>query len=694
MPRKRVYKKRKKNWLEDVDWSVNPETLREIGSVILLIAGIIFLLSIFGLSGKLGISIAKFLYNTFGILGYLLPFILLLLGYMLWNPKKFDIKATSSIGGLIILIFFPALISLMTTSGGGFIGEKISGLFVNFIGAFASFLVLFAISIIGFLLLFNTSLKDLYDKYIQNKNPSEMNNINNNTKVSVFTTLKNTFSSKKPAENINVMQLKKTENNSVTKQIGDWQLPSYELLDLSTSKATSGNIAKNVEIIQKTLNDFDIEVVMGDVNIGPTVTQYTFKPSDGVKLNQIIARQNDMALALAAHPIRIEAPIPGKSAVGVEVPNKIPAIVTAREILESEEFKKSKSNLSISLGRDVAGNPTIIDLKKMPHLLIAGSTGSGKSICINGIIISLLYQNSPDDLKMILIDPKRVEFTPYNNLPHLLTPVIVEPDKTVNALKWAVAEMERRYKILSESGKRDIISYNQNPNENGKMAYIVIVIDELADLMMKSAKEVEAAIVRIAQMARAVGIHLVIATQRPSVNVITGLIKANIASRISFAVASQVDSRTILDQSGAEKLLGRGDMLYISPEFGKPKRIQGVMLTEKEIKNVTNFIKKESPSNYDESILDFGTTKSTNTTGGEIDDSLYEDAKEIVIASKKASASYLQRRMRIGYARAARLLDLLENQGVVGPAQGAKPREVLMTDDSPFPPDDPRLDEK
>lgn len=693
MGRRRKYKKRKKGPFAELDWSVDPDTIREIGSVVLFIVGALFTLSIFGAAGKVGVAISKNLDYLFGVLGYLIPFILLLLGYMLWNPKRFDIKASSWIGAILILIFFPALIS----PAGGIVGLRVAGLIKGLIGTLASFVMLLGVSIIGFLLLFNTSIKKLYSYFVGPEEEKAQ------TKISVFTALKNKLTGRGFKNNVNVADTPSEAQSSTGAVVAktsdtNWRFPPLDLLALSDSKATSGNIAKNVDIIKKNLEDFGIEVTMGDVNIGPTVTQYTLKPIEGVKLSQIEARQKDLALALAAHPIRIEAPIPGKSAVGIEIPNKVTALVTLREILESEEFKKSKSHLSIALGRDVAGKPIVIDLARMPHFLIAGATGSGKSICINGIIDSFLYQNSPSDLRFILIDPKRVEFTHYNNIPHLLTPVVTEPDKIVNSLKWAVDEMERRYKLLSEHGSRDIVSYNQKPGPAGKLPYIVILIDELADLMMKSAKEVEIAIVRIAQMARAVGMHLVIATQRPSVNVITGLIKANIASRIAFAVASQVDSRTILDQSGAEKLLGKGDMLYISPEFGKPKRVQGVMVNEREVRQVTGFLKKEATPQYDESIIEY---KSKSGVGGvkegEIDDDMYEEAKELVITSQKASASYLQRRLRVGYARAARLLDLLESQGIVGPAEGAKPRKVLAgpgEGSSNFSPDDSRLDEE
>jgi len=692
MARRRKYHKKKPGWGESIDWSVNPDIMREIGAVVFLLASIYLFLATVNAAGSAGVATIKFLYQIFGVFGYLMFILFGLVGYFLWNPQRIELRATSWFGGLMLFFFFPALIS----PAGGTIGLAISDFFKNLTGTLATFIILLAINIIGFLLLFNTSIKKLYASFVSGAEEDVQGETP--AKVSVFTTLKNSFGKKAvdPAQGKIDLKSAGGQTALTNKSLdSEWKFPPLDLLSISTSQATSGNIARNVEIIDKTLNDFGMDVTMGDVNIGPTVTQYTMKPVEGVKLSQITARQNDLALALAAHPIRIEAPIPGKAAVGVEIPNKISAIVTIREILESGDFKKAKSNLSIALGRDVAGKPVIIDLKKMPHLLIAGATGSGKSICINSIIISFLYQNSPADLRLILVDPKRVEFTPYNNIPHLLTPVVVETDKTVNALKWAVNEMESRYKILSAAGCRDISSYNQNPGEAGKLPYLVVVIDELADLMMKSAKEVEGAIVRLAQMARAVGIHLVIATQRPSVNVITGLIKANIASRISFAVASQIDSRTILDQSGAEKLLGKGDMLYESPEFGKPKRVQGTLVSEKEIKSITEFLKQAGSPQFNEDVQVFGAKTTLSGGGGEIDDNMYEEAKDLVIATGKASASFLQRRLRIGYARAARLLDIMEEQGVVGPAEGAKPREVLMgaDDDSNFPSDDARLDE-
>ena len=464
----------------------------------------------------------------------------------------------------------------------------------------------------------------------------------------------------------------------------DWKIPTIDLLEGLDSKPTSGDIKANLNIIKVTLANFGIEVTMGDVNVGPTVTQYNLKPAVGVKLSRIISLQNDLALSLAARSLRIEAPIPGKSWVGLELPNQSVAMVRLRNMLLSSEYKNKKGNLNVILGRDVSGNAILANLEKMPHLIIAGSTGSGKTVCINTLIVGLLYQNSPEMLKFIMIDPKRVELTPYDEIPHLLTPVITDPEKAVNSLKWAIKQMEERYEILSHLGCRNIESYNQavriKYTKREVLPYIIIVIDELADLMATHGREVEAAIVRLAQMARAVGIHLVLSTQRPSVEVITGLIKANVTTRIAFQVASQVDSRTILDMSGAEKLLGSGDMLYLSGDSNKPKRIQGVFVSENEVKKVVEFLKrqKEGDDEYNEEIIETKKSSSADLAGDDniIDDDMYDEAVATVMNAEKASASLLQRRLRVGYARAARLLDLMEEQGIIGPSNGAKPREV------------------
>lgn len=457
-----------------------------------------------------------------------------------------------------------------------------------------------------------------------------------------------------------------------------------ELLNNKVTKPHGGDTEINALKIKSTLDKFGIEVEMGETKVGPTVTQYTFRPAEGVKLSRITTLNNDLSLSLAAHPIRIEAPIPGKSLVGVEVPNRAKAIVGLREILEDEAFKTRKNNLFLVLGKDVAGMSWLYDITRMPHLLVAGATNSGKSVCLNAIIVGLLYQNNPEDLRFIMVDPKRVELPTYNGIPHLLTPVITEVSKTINALKWCLNEMDRRYDVLNKAGKKNIQAYNQIATE--KLPYIVFIIDELADFMMTSGKEMEAAIIRLAQMSRAIGIHLILATQRPSVDVITGLIKANVPTRIAFSVASLVDSKTILDISGAEKLLGQGDMLFMTPELSKPKRIQGAYLSDAEINDVVNYIKEKcGPAEYLEGITD--RQKVNGNAGVGMDgthgdeDELFEEAKEIIVKANKASTSMLQRRLSIGYGRAAKMLDQLEEAGIIGPSNGSKPREVFLSRD-------------
>jgi DNA segregation ATPase FtsK/SpoIIIE, S-DNA-T family len=464
----------------------------------------------------------------------------------------------------------------------------------------------------------------------------------------------------------------------------NWEFPPLSLLDQRVDKANAGDVEGSAEQIKETFANFGIDVEMEGATVGPTVTQYTLKPPSNVKLTKITALENNLALNLAAHSLRMEAPIPGKRAVGIEVPNIKPAIVRISSILQANEWGRSKSPLSFVVGKDINGEPIIGDLADMPHVLIAGQTKSGKSIMINSLLTSLVYRNSPSDLKLIMVDPKVVELAPYNDIPHLLAPVISDPEKCISALKWAVAEMERRYRALADAGKRNIEEYNSVKKEAG-MPYIVIVIDELADLMMMAARDVEALIVRIAQKARAVGLHLVLATQRPSVDVITGLIKANIPARIAFAVASQVDSRTIIDGMGAEKLLGRGDMLFSTTDMPRPKRVQGAFISTEETQKVTDFLRMQRPPQYDDEII--SQPVQLNGKGGivadyggqDADDDMFRDAVRAVIEGKKASTSLLQRRLRIGYGRAARLIETMEEQGIIGHADGNRPRDVLVT---------------
>lgn len=521
------------------------------------------------------------------------------------------------------------------------------------------------------------------------------------------------------------IEIKNENDEALTSKVSGytWQAPSLDLLSPAVPDIALDDdlLSENARKIQAKLDQFGIKVAMHEVHVGPTVVQYTLKPHEGVKLSKITALKNDLALALSATAVRIEAPIPGKGLVGIEVPNDQRSVVHLREVLESKECVEIKSSLRFPLGRDVAGKPMIGDLASMPHLLIAGATGSGKSVGMNTLIISLLYQNSPEDLRLILVDPKRVELTTYNGIAHLLTPVITDPEKAAIALRWAVAEMNRRYQLCAEYGCRSLTEYNQICEEkrleaeegkmekesldevlgeegeqlNGvtadgeiipqKMPKIVIIIDELADLMMSAGKEVEASICRIAQMARAVGMHLVLATQRPSVDVITGLIKANVPARIAFAVSSSIDSRTIIDSIGAEDLLGKGDMLYLPGGMSRPTRIQGIFVSSKEIERVVNNIKINGEPSYHEDIISpkvageavQGLPKSS-LSGEDVGDDLYEQALNVVMDSRKASASLLQRRLKIGYARAARLLDLMEENGAIGPVNGAKAREIYI----------------
>ncbi|MFA6529171.1 MAG: DNA translocase FtsK, partial [Candidatus Gracilibacteria bacterium] len=473
------------------------------------------------------------------------------------------------------------------------------------------------------------------------------------------------------------------------KEESEYEYPDFDWLDPTVDSISLDQelLKDNAEKIRNKLDQFGIKVAMHDVHVGPTVVQYSLKPNEGVKLSKITTLKNDLAMALSASSVRIEAPIPGKALVGIEVPNLHRAIVHLREIMETPEYKNVKGKLKLPLGRSVSGQPVVAELSKMPHLLVAGATGSGKSVCMNTFLLSLLYNNSPAELRMIMIDPKRVELNNYNGIPHLLTPVIVEPDKAATALRWAVAEMTRRYKVCAEARHRNIDDYNADPKITDKMPKIVIVIDELADMMMAARQEVEASICRIAQMARAVGMHLLVATQRPSVDVITGLIKANIPARIAFTVASSIDSRTILDGIGAEDLLGQGDMLYLSGTTGKPQRVQGVYVASKEIERVTNKIKIGFEGEYDDAITSRETAgrkvlgipdRRMEMEAGGADDPMYTEALECIKKNRKASASALQRYLRVGYARASRLIDLLEEHGVIGSANGAKPREIYI----------------
>jgi len=697
--------KNKKNKKEQPKSSENERIARLITATILITMAVIIILGLSNAAGPLGKYLAYGLKFVFAWASWAIPIGLLLTAYYLIRlGEKEKIRKTFWFGLILFILAISSILhfyfshdplALEQQRGGGYLGYGLLWLMNQVFGPWPSLIVLTAIFIISLFLIATLFVhtkkitepeeeieeeaeeavqpKKSWLKKLQDKQAAKRE-VKEKALAAMATTSQAAPEAKagtQKSRDPELMPVFRTRHLAMKTDL------PIDLLEKNGAKPTSGDIKANRLIIQKTLENFGILVEMFDVKVGPTVTQYTLKPQEGVKISQITSLNNDLALALAAHPIRIEAPIPGKALVGIEVPNQSIAIVKIRELLEAEEFKKRKNNMTIAVGKDVAGHIWLADLTRMPHLLVAGATNSGKTVMLNSIIISLLYQNSPDDLKFIFVDPKRVELPLYNDLPHLLTPVITNTQKAINALKWAIAEMERRFDVMSQARRRDIQSYNQDAEE--RLPYIVIVIDELADLMVTAPQEIETCVIRLAQMARATGIHLVLATQRPSVDIITGLIKANITSRIAFSVASMTDSRTILDHSGAEKLLGRGDMLFISSELSKPKRLQGAFVGDKEIKHVVDYLRNIREPNYQTDIVE-KTTVVEGIEGNLAGDEMLSQAREEVVRAKRGSASLLQRRLRVGYARAARLLDLLEQEGTIGPADGAKPREILKND--------------
>ncbi|MEW5907572.1 MAG: DNA translocase FtsK 4TM domain-containing protein [Patescibacteria group bacterium] len=696
-------KKNQKRGKKEERWyhTLKEETKQSIWAILTFILGLFFILASFGEAGRVGNYINLLSNLLFGTVSFLLPVALFIasLSFVVFFRPHF--LAHTFIGIILFLLSGLGMADLILgEKKGGYIGYFISLSLVKLLDFWASLILLLGIFTISLLIILNTSLKieALISKIFKKKHvePEEKQTLQEelrsegNILTSATQAVKNTVDKIKSATGT---EEEKFELETTKIKSADFVAPPLDLLEGDKGKPSSGDIKANSNIIKRTLQNFGIEVEMGEINIGPSVTQYTLKPAEGIKLSRIVALQNDLALALAAHPLRIEAPIPGRSLVGIEIPNNTKTIIGLKNLLSEEIFKDISNPLLIALGKDVSGKAIFANLAKMPHLLIAGATGTGKSICIHSLIISLFYKNFPSSLRFIMIDPKRVELTIYNKSPHLLTPVITDAKKTILTLRWACKEMERRYEILMKADMRDIEAYHEKKADYNSLPYLIIVIDELADLMATYPREMEASIVRLAQMSRAVGIHLVVSTQRPSVEVITGLIKANITSRIALQVASQIDSRTILDMGGAEKLLGSGDMLYLAGDTAKPKRIQGPYVSDKEVKRVVNFLAgryKDVDMEELEEVME-SNLKETQTQSSfdlnnldlaeEIDDELYEEARGLVIKAKKASTSYLQRKLKIGYARAARLMDVLEEKGVVGPADGAKPREVLISEE-------------
>jgi S-DNA-T family DNA segregation ATPase FtsK/SpoIIIE len=676
------------------------------GAIIMIILALFMLLGGFGTGGPL----PKGLFDAgFWLLGwgaYLVPVALIYFGVLKFKTEDHRIPLSSLVSMIAALLFTSSLLFTLfatadymgeyTGGHGGAAGELIGGTILNAVDKIPSSIMFFVFAMLSFFFAFGISpkvilaLTGLFKREQTESELAELKNkeMDSSFKMNVSVPVENGKAGVM-ARNVGLKNsaqgLSKAQNHSALTVASDpdWKLPSTDLLNHKEDKVDPGNVAENAKTIKETFQTFNIDVEMEGANIGPSVAQYTLKPPSGTKLTKITALETNIALDLAATSIRIEAPIPGKKLVGIEVPNLKSATVRLSSLLESKKWGDADSGeLTFAIGKDITGEPILENLATMPHLLVAGQTGSGKSVMINTILTSLLYRNSPSDLKLILVDPKQVEMAPYDNIPHLLTPVIVDPEKCISALKWTVAEMERRYKELSQSKTRNIVEYNEIKNEEG-MPYIVVVIDELADLMMMAAREVESLIVRIAQKARAVGIHLILATQRPSVNVITGLIKANVPARIAFTVPSLVDSRTIIDQAGAEKLLGKGDMLLQTSSMPKPKRIQGAFIDVHETNKVTDFIRAQRQPQYNEEIV--SQPVQLNGKGGIVpdmdvsDDKEFKDAVEAVISAGKASTSLLQRKLRIGYGKASRLIDTMEEQGIVGSQDGSRPRDVLVS---------------
>ena len=642
--------------------------------------------------------------SYFGPVAILFSFTFLFAAGVMVQSKRFKfVKPNWFLG--YVLIFFASLVIIRAGLVGGMLNNQLNPL-LSRPGTIATFLFIF---LVGILIIFEISLPDFVkniSKFLGQikKQFSDVMAKQKKAKVDTKEDKKESdfiedpmiqdkqFDKSKATATIPAMvqgDLKPfIKSTAMTIGAGQWKYPSLSLLDrVNPKEAERGDVKQNAHIIEDTLDSFGVRAEVVDFNYGPAVTQYALKITKGVRLNKITSLSNNLALALASPHglIRIEAPIPGKSLVGIEVPNIKSEIVPLRKMLELSEFKVNGNTLRVPLGYDVSNTPRLIDLNDMPHILIAGTTGSGKSVLLSAWISTLLFRAAPNELRMILIDPKRVTFMPFDGIPHLLTSVITDLKETISALKWAVKQMEERYHLLSENKTRDIFAYNQKITDpEKKMPLIVIAIDELADLMMYASKEVEDTITRIAQKARAVGLYLVIATQRPEVKVITGLMKANIPARISFKVSTLIDSRVILDTPGAEKLVGRGDMLFLSPHESKPYRIQGPYITDKETNNLVDYLKQQQPSvHYTDEVTEQTVKAVVDTSGRMIiksaeKDPYFEEAIKLICQAKKASASLLQRRLSIGYSRAARILDELEADGIVGPAEGSKPRKVLI----------------
>lgn len=714
---------KKKDSIINKEPSIKEETLRGVWGVLALAFAALFLLAGFGVAGVFGTKIYEWLGMLFGIGYWLAPLSLLLLSLAFFKSFEHKVGALKVVGAGMFFLISLALIETLFTASGGMLGNLLSSPLVWALDTVATVVVLLSLLVASLLVVFDThptlafpSVHKLFKKNGEDEEldkdhllkdseedliDKETNKMSDSESQKDIENQKDTNQEKDTQKKTsNIIDFAKNKGGDLMDTIslngqthGEYILPPLSILQKDKGKPSVGDVKAGANSIKRTLLNFGVHVEMDEVSIGPTVTRYALKPAEGVRLAKIVSLQSNLELALAASPIRIEAPIPGRALVGIEVPNTSKSLIGLASLIGHADFQHSEKSLLVTLGRDITGKPHYANIAKMPHLLIAGTTGAGKSVTIHDLVVSLLYRNSPQSMRLLMVDPKRVELTQYNGIPHLLTPVITDPKKAILALKWLAKEMERRYDILETESVRDIASYHENVYDKRKddeenkpepMPYIVAFLDELADLMQAYPREMEAAIVRLAQMSRAVGIHLVLSTQRPSVKVITGLIKANIPARIALQVASQIDSRTILDMGGAEKLLGAGDMLYLSGDMSKPMRIQAPYITEGEVKKVVAHIVKTYESEIGDEIDLDSTEKdalifsSTVADDGDEEDELFEEARQTVIEAGKASTSYLQRKLRVGYARAARLMDILEERGIIGEADGSKPREILV----------------
>jgi S-DNA-T family DNA segregation ATPase FtsK/SpoIIIE len=670
--------------------------------------------SIHNLFGVLGAHVSGALIGLFGLGAFWIPLLLLLTSIHFFGDHPTQAKISTLIGGILLVVTTGSLLATRQNayvmfgsqfSAGGLIGIPFKSFLITYTNFTGALIILILLWIIGFILATGFSLiafslrcwdwisaladqvMTIYLKWKERRERSKrFSQIDRETTRKQAKKIKIKASTVKP---IKPVAAPKQEEFKFMRTGKGFQLPSINFLDepeFKIGSADDENLRMQSQLLEKKLEDFGVQGRVVEVAPGPVITTFEYEPAPGVKINKIVTLTDDLALAMRAISIRIVAPIPGKAAIGIEVPNTNRQVVRFKEVIASSAFEKSKSKLTLCLGKDIVGNPVVAELDKMPHLLIAGATGTGKSVALNAMICSLLYKSRPDEVKIIMVDPKRIELSSYDGIPHLITPVVTDPKKATNALFWALREMERRYELLSEMGARNIKQYNNKVAKAEKpvdkeapesLPYIVIVIDELADLMILASRDVEVALTRLAQMARAAGVHLILATQRPSVDVLTGIIKANFPTRLTFQVSSRTDSRTIIDTVGAENLLGSGDMLFLPPGTAKLQRIHGAYISEIELSQINAFLRQQAKPDYDEKVTEVSAIEPAESDDDDYDER-YDDAVALITKTRQASISMIQRHLRIGYNRAARIIEKMEKEGIVGPSDGAKPREVLV----------------